>query len=119
MKKESKTFLYGVVVLTVANILTKVIGLVFKIPLTNMLDNEGMGYFNTAYQIYTWLYMLSTAGVPVALSVSGSVIFTVSNFQAGGARPRHRKQSARSPGLFSARKCQTSGRAKARWQRSA
>ncbi len=55
--------------LTVANLLTKVIGLLFKIPLTNMLGNEGMGYFNTAYQIYTWLYMISTAGLPVALSL--------------------------------------------------
>lgn len=34
-----------------------------------MLGDEGMGYFNTAYQIYTWLYMLSTAGLPVALSL--------------------------------------------------
>ena len=67
--RQSKTFLGGVLVLTVANIITKIIGLVFKIPLTNMLGNEGMGYFNTAYQIYTWLYMLSTAGVPVALSL--------------------------------------------------
>jgi len=69
MKKGSRTFLSGVLVLTLANLITKVIGLIFKIPLTNMLGNEGMGYFNTAYQIYTWLYMLSTAGVPVALSM--------------------------------------------------
>ena len=69
MKTQNKTFLGGVLVLTLANVITKIIGLVFKIPLTNMLGNEGMGYFNTAYQIYTWLYMLSTAGVPVALSM--------------------------------------------------
>ena len=68
-KEKSRTFLSGVLILTVANLITKIIGLVFKIPLTNMLGNEGMGYFNTAYQIYTWLYMLSTAGVPVALSL--------------------------------------------------
>ena len=46
-----------------------------------MLGDEGMGYFNTAYQIYTWLYMLSTAGLPVALSLM------ISEFNAGG---RHR-----------------------------
>lgn len=66
---KTKTFFSGVLILTAANLVTKVIGLIFKIPLTNMLGNEGMGYFNTAYQIYTWLYMLSTAGVPVALSM--------------------------------------------------
>ena len=68
-KPSSHSFFSGVLVLTLANLVTKVIGLVFKIPLTNMLGDEGMGYFNTAYQIYTWLYMISTAGLPVALSL--------------------------------------------------
>ena len=68
-KPTQHTFFSGVLVLTVANLVTKVIGLIFKIPLTNMLGDEGMGYFNTAYQIYTWLYMISTAGLPVALSL--------------------------------------------------
>ena len=66
--------------LTAANIVSKIIGLVFKIPLTNMLGNEGMGYFNTAYQIYTWLYMISTAGLPVALSLM------ISEYNAEGKR---------------------------------
>jgi stage V sporulation protein B len=66
---KRNSFFSGVIVLTAANLITKIIGLIFKIPLTNMLGNEGMGYFNTAYQIYTWLDMLSTAGVPVALSM--------------------------------------------------
>ncbi len=68
-------------VLTCANLLTKIIGLIFKIPLTNMLGNEGMGYFNTAYQVYTWLYMLSTAGVPVALSMLISEAHTKGNIR--------------------------------------
>ncbi len=71
--------------LTCANLLTKVIGLVFKIPLTNMLGDEGMGYFNTAYQIYTWLYMISTAGLPVALSLM------ISDFNARGQHERSKK----------------------------
>ena len=52
-KSEGKnTFLSGVLILTVANLITKIIGLVFKIPLTNMLGNEGMGYFNSAYTVF-------------------------------------------------------------------
>ena len=73
--RGTQTFLSGVLVLTAANLVSKVIGLIFKIPLTNMLGNEGMGYFNTAYQIYTWLYMVSTAGLPVALSMMVSARF--------------------------------------------
>lgn len=68
-KSSATSFFSGVIVLTIANLITKIIGLIFKIPLTNMLGDQGMGYFNTAYQIYTWLYMISTAGLPVALSM--------------------------------------------------
>ena len=59
----------GVFVLTVSNLIVKCIGLFFKIPISYILTDEGMGYFNAAYTIYTWLYMLSTAGVPVAISI--------------------------------------------------
>ena len=64
----------GVLILTLSNLLVKVIGLMFKIPITNIIGDEGMGYFNAAYRIYTWFYMVSTAGLPVALSImiSGS-----------------------------------------------
>lgn len=62
-------FFSGVMLLGMANILVKVIGLLFKIPMSYYLGDEGMGYFNSAYQIYTWLYMLSTAGLPVAVSI--------------------------------------------------
>lgn len=59
----------GVLILTLSNLLVKVIGLLFKIPITNIIGDEGMGYFNAAYRIYTWFYMISTAGLPVALSI--------------------------------------------------
>lgn len=67
--EKTNSFLSGVFVLTVANVLVKVIGLFFKIPISHILGDEGMGYFNAAYTIYTWLYMLSTAGFPVAISI--------------------------------------------------
>ena len=68
-ERNKKLFFSGVLFLGGANILVKVIGLLFKIPLSHYLGDEGMGYFNAAYQIYTWLYMLSTAGLPVAVSI--------------------------------------------------
>lgn len=68
-KKSTKMFVSGVLILTISNILVKAIGLLFKIPLHDYLGDEGMGYFNAAYTIYTWFYMISTAGLPVAISV--------------------------------------------------
>ncbi len=73
-KDNKKLFFSGVIVLTVANILVKVIGAFLKVPLQRLLEDEGMGYYSAAYDIYTWFYMISTAGLPVAVSImiSGS-----------------------------------------------
>ena len=67
-EKSSKIF-SGVFILTLSGLLVKVIGLIFKIPISHLLLDEGMGYFNAAYTIYAWLYMLSSAGLPVAISI--------------------------------------------------
>jgi len=67
--KKRNIFLSGVVVLTLSNVLVKAIGVMFKIPLVNTIGDEGMGYFNSAYTIYTLFYMISTAGLPIAVSI--------------------------------------------------
>ena len=54
--------------LVIANALVKVIGAIFKIPLTNLFGKEGMGIFTVAYNIYTAFFIISTAGLPVAVS---------------------------------------------------
>ena len=56
-------------ILTFSNVLIKAVGLLFKIPLTNLIGETGMGYFNAAYTIYAWFYMLTTAGLSVAVSM--------------------------------------------------
>ena len=68
-KNRNNLFFSGVLILTVANILVKVIGLIYKIPLHKLLGDEGMGYFNSAYRIYTAFYLVSTGGLPVAVSI--------------------------------------------------
>lgn len=78
-KKRNDLFFSGVVILTLANLLVKVIGLLYKIPLHNLLGDEGMGYFNAAYKIYTMFYMVSTAGLPVAVSIMISSARTKGN----------------------------------------
>ena len=64
-----RSFFSGVMILTVSNLLVKVTGLLFKIPMNAIVGDTGMGYFNSAYSIYTFFYMLSTSGLPVALAV--------------------------------------------------
>ena len=67
-KNSTKMFVNGVLILTISNIIVKAIGLLFKIPLHDILGDDGMGYFNAAYTIYTTFFMISTAGLPVAIS---------------------------------------------------
>ncbi len=59
----------GVSLLTLSAVAVKVIGLAYRIPMLRVLGTAGMGYFNTAYEVYALLCVLSTAGLPVAMSV--------------------------------------------------
>ena len=74
---KKQTFLQGAFILLLANMLVKVIGALFKIPLQHLLLDEGMGVFNVAYQFYTAMFVISTAGVPVALSKMISESYTL------------------------------------------
>lgn len=65
---EHKGFLHGAAVLLFANVVVKAAGAVFKIPLANLIGDSGMGLFSVAYSFYAMLFVLSTAGLPVAVS---------------------------------------------------
>lgn len=69
-EKETKkqNVLGGAIVLVVATALVKVIGAIYKIPLTSIIGSLGRGYFASAYNIYTPIYAISMAGLPVAVS---------------------------------------------------
>ena len=67
-KQEGQNFLQGTAILAMATALVKIMGAVYKIPLNAIIGEQGFGYFNTAYEIYNILLMISTAGLPVAMS---------------------------------------------------
>lgn len=66
--RPKQSFLKGALVLSLAALIVKLIGAVFKIPLANILGGDGMGYYTTAYDMYMPIYVLSNAGLPVAVS---------------------------------------------------
>lgn len=66
---SERVFMSGVLILTVSTVIVKIIGLAYKIPLLSVLGAEGMGYFNSAYEIYALLCGVSTSGMPVAVSM--------------------------------------------------
>ena len=59
----------GAFSLTLSTIVVKILGLIYKIPLASILCDEGMGYFNSAYTVYAFFYLLCTAGVPKAVMI--------------------------------------------------
>ncbi len=69
-KKEGKgqSFLKGAMVLGSSMIVVRLMGMVYKILLSGMYGGVGTGLFNAAYALYNPLFMLSTAGFPIAIS---------------------------------------------------
>ncbi|MBF1269532.1 MAG: oligosaccharide flippase family protein, partial [Oribacterium parvum] len=54
--------------LAVAGILVRIIGMVYRIPLTAIISDEGNGYYTSAFSIYTLLLILSSYSMPTAIS---------------------------------------------------
>jgi stage V sporulation protein B len=80
-----QSFLGGAAVLALATAIVKIIGAFYKIPLQRIIGEEGYGFFSTAYDIYSVLLMISTTGLPVAMSRM------ISEAQALGQRSQIRK----------------------------
>lgn len=55
-------------ILAAAAMIAKVIGVIYRIPLTNILGDEGNGYYGYAYQVYAFALMISCLSLPTAVS---------------------------------------------------
>lgn len=66
IKKQS--FVKGATILGATGILIKILGAAFKLPLGNLIGTTGMSYFLAPYTIYSYLLVISTAGIPTAIA---------------------------------------------------
>ena len=62
-------FLHGAMILTLAGLVVKIIGSVNRILLSRLLGGEGIGLYQMAYPVYLLLLAISSAGIPVAISI--------------------------------------------------
>lgn len=67
-RTKQNTFFGGAAILAVGIMVVKLIGMFYRIPLVNVIGEQGMADFNNAYNIYAVLLTISTAGLPVAVS---------------------------------------------------
>ena len=66
--QKQNTFFGGAAILAAGILIVKLIGMFYKIPLINIIGEQGTADFNNAYNIYAVLLTISTAGLPVAVS---------------------------------------------------
>ena len=66
-KKKNSFYIQGTI-LAAASILTRIMGIAFRIPLTRIIGDEGIGAYSNAYEIYNQALVLSTYSIPIAVS---------------------------------------------------
>ena len=67
-KKSDTSFLVQGSVLAIASIISRVIGLLYRIPMTNIIGEYGNDYYSCAYEIYSMMLLISSYSLPMAVS---------------------------------------------------
>ena len=81
MEKKKGSFVQGAAILGIAGLIVKVIGAAFRIPLANTIGLIGTSYYDTAYPYYSWLLVISTSGLPTAISKMVSERVTLGDYR--------------------------------------
>ena len=67
-KKKDSGFLMQGAILAATALITKIIGLAYRIPVTNIMGSEGNGYYGIVFQVYNLALMLTSYSLPMAVS---------------------------------------------------
>ena len=68
MTIKQKSFFKGALILTVAGVLARMLGALYRIPFNRIVGEEGAALYGLSYSLYSLLFALSTAGIPLAVS---------------------------------------------------
>ena len=73
--KKEENILTQASILMVAGIITRIIGVLYRSPVTSIIGDEGNGYYSIAVNIYTMILLISSYSIPMAVSkvVSGKL----------------------------------------------
>ncbi len=81
MTDKKKNFLVQGGILALAGIIVRIIGMFYRIPLVNIIGSEGNGIYSTAYNVYNIMLVLSSYGLPMAVSKLVSAKFAQKRFK--------------------------------------
>lgn len=68
MSKETKTFIKGAIILSIGGVIAKILSAFFRIPLTHLIKDTGIGYYQMPYPIYTLMIAIAYTGIPSTVS---------------------------------------------------
>ncbi len=81
MSNTTKSLIKSTMILGIAGLIVKIIGAFFRIALTNLIHFEGMSYYQQAFPVYSALLIISTIGLPIAISKLVSERVTVNDYK--------------------------------------
>lgn len=67
-KSKGANFLVQGSILAMASIISRIIGLVYRLPMTNIIGDLGNAYYGSAYEVYSILLIISSYSLPLAVS---------------------------------------------------
>ncbi len=67
-RNNNTNFILQGSILAVTSIIVRIIGLLYRIPLTNIIGNEGNGYYSAAFEVYSIVLLVSSYSLPLAVS---------------------------------------------------
>lgn len=65
---QSRSIFKQASILAIAGILVRIIGVLYRSPLTKLITDEGIGYYSSAYEIYALILLISSYSIPTAIS---------------------------------------------------
>lgn len=68
MQNTKQSYILGAVIISVGGFISKILGAVYRIPLTNVLGGEGMGVYQMVYPLYCILLTVSASGIPTGIA---------------------------------------------------
>ena len=68
MTQKQRSLIGGISILGIAGLICKVVGVLYKIPLANAIGPAGLGVYQQVFPTYNLLLVISSAGIPVAIS---------------------------------------------------
>ncbi len=67
-KTTGQSFIKGAIIISMGGFISKMLGALYRIPLTNILGGEGMGIYQMVYPLYCILLTVSASGIPTGIA---------------------------------------------------